>query len=304
GFDGTSTASTAALEAIKQALQGFLKQKNLTGQVEYTSQTDLYGRGQLEIFSVKGAEFPVCAVEFQGVGSDRLSEIRDKSKPLLRGLYSRAFTSAFVSGTLIPIYRSKGYLRARFQDSEAALSSDSKCAHGVNLKLTVDEGISYDWLKAEWTGNRSIPSGQLDQALQMRSGEVANGLRIDSGLSAVREAYGKRGYIGARVASSPTYDEAEHRVAFKFTVDEGPQYHMGQLVLSGMSDREASRIKAKWKLAEGDVFDASYFKEFVTKELSGESLTGVRDFDVSSRPDRAKLKVDILIAATGRSPKG
>ena len=78
---------------------------------------------------------------------------------------------------------------------------------------------------------------------------------------------------------------------------------MGQLLLTGLSDRDTARVKAKWKLAEGAVFDASYFKEFVNKELSGESLSGVRDFDVSTRPDRQTLKVDIVIAATGSGPK-
>jgi len=76
------------------------------------------------------------------------------------------------------------------------------------------------------------------------------------------------------------------------------------MVLTGVPDRVASRIKAKWKLAEGAVFDASYFKEFVTKELSGEALDGVKDFEVSSRPDRQTLKVDILIGTAGIKPKG
>jgi len=75
------------------------------------------------------------------------------------------------------------------------------------------------------------------------------------------------------------------------------------MVLTGVPDRVATRIKAKWKVAEGAVFDASYFKEFVTKELSGETLDGVRDFEVSSRPDRQTLKVDILIAAAGNKQK-
>jgi outer membrane protein assembly factor BamA len=302
-FDGTSSLSTAALDAIKRALKAFLQHKNVAGEVEYITQADLYGRGQLEVFSVKGAEFPVCAMEFQGVAAERLSEINDKSKPLLKGQYSRAFTSAFVSGNLIPIYRSKGYLRARFQDSEAAKSGDSKCGNGVTLKLTVEEGSAYTWLKAEWLGNKSMPSGQLDDALHMSAGEVANGLKIDSGLAAVRAVYGKRGYVGLRIAQQPDYDDREHRVAFTITVDEGPQYHMGQLVMTGISDTGAARIKGKWKLHEGDVFDASYFKEFVTKELSGESLGGDKDFNISTRPDRQTLKVDILIAMTGARPK-
>jgi len=302
-FDGNTPASTGALNAIKQAMQSYLQEKNITGQVEYTSQTDLYGRGQLEIFSIKGYDFPVCAVEFQGVASDRLSEIREKSKSLLKGVYSRAFTSAFVSGNLIPIYRSKGYLRARFQDSQAAIPNESKCSRGVILSLSVDEGVSYTWLKAEWSGNKSIPSSHLDDIMKMTTGEVADGLKIDSGLASVREAYGKLGYIGARIGSRPDYDDQRHGVSFRFGVDEGPQYHMGQMVLTGVPDRVATRIKAKWKVAEGAVFDASYFKEFVTKELSGETLDGVRDFEVSSRPDRQTLKVDILIAATGNKQK-
>jgi outer membrane protein assembly factor BamA len=316
-FDGTSPASAAALNAIKRPLDAFLQQKIAAGEfdphancgpsgckeVEYVGQIDLYNRSQLEIFSLKGAEFPVCAIEFQGVGSDHLSELKEKSKPLLKGQYSRAFTSAFVSGNLIPVYRSKGYLRARFQDSQAAASADSKCSRGVTLRLAVDEGSPYTWLKAEWTGNTSIPAAQLDAALQMKAGEIANGVEMDSGLAAVREAYGRRGYIGLRISSQPTYEDPEHRVAFKFGVDEGPQYHMGDLVMTTLSEKEAARIKSKWKLAQGDVFDANYFKEFVTKELSGQSLSGARDFDVTTRPDRQTLKVDVVITPSSDRSK-
>src|SRR5262249_30193808 len=100
GFDGTSPVSTAALDAIKHALEALLQKQNVAAQVEYTSQSDMRGRGQIEVFSVKGAEFRVCAVEFQGVGPDRLSEIKARSKPLLKGLYSRAFITAFANGNL------------------------------------------------------------------------------------------------------------------------------------------------------------------------------------------------------------
>jgi hypothetical protein len=50
--------------------------------------------------------------------------------------------------------------------------------------------------------------------------------------------------------------------SLKITVDEGPQYRMGNLNM--VAGRElAARLAARWKLLEGDVYDQAYLDRYI-----------------------------------------
>jgi outer membrane protein assembly factor BamA len=97
----------------------------------------------------------------------------------------------------------------------------------------------------------------------MKAGEVADGLKIDKGVKAVAKALGRKGYIAARIGSAPAFDDKNQRVAFKLDITEGPQYKMGELVLTGFSEGDAKTLRERWSLKAGDVFDATYAEEFL-----------------------------------------
>ena len=54
-------------------------------------------------------------------------------------------------------------------------------------------------------------------------------------------------------------------MTYHYTVSEGPQFHMGQLTIAGLSDDDSNKVKALWQLAPGSIFDESYVSDFVTK---------------------------------------
>jgi outer membrane protein assembly factor BamA len=51
-------------------------------------------------------------------------------------------------------------------------------------------------------------------------------------------------------------------VNLNITVDEGPQYHMGKLEIIAAKET-AARVRAEWKLPEGDVYDTTYVDRFL-----------------------------------------
>jgi outer membrane protein assembly factor BamA len=70
-----------------------------------------------------------------------------------------------------------------------------------------------------------------------------------------------------QVSPEPVFDEQNLRVHYRVLVKEGVQYHMGNFVVTGVSQKVADRLKDRWKLKTGDVYDGSYPMDFVKKEV-------------------------------------
>jgi outer membrane protein assembly factor BamA len=306
-FDGTALESSAMLGAITKALQQLLTERKIQGQVEYTPSADLSGGNAKHVFSVKGTNVKICAVRFPGSAKVDESELVKNSKQLMGGEYSQEFVSAFAVANLIPIYREHGHLRAGFDSPTARLGADSggSCKDAVSVTLPVNEGVAYLWDKAEWAGNSSFTAEELEAALMMKAGELANGLKIDAGLMAVQKTYGKKGYLRATARTEAIYDDVNRRVIYRVSINEGPQFKMGTLKITGLPDDVALRLRHRWTLREGDVYDASFIEGYSKKDIRDVLDSSLREgalppgtklkTDISIKPDAQTLTVDVQI---------
>jgi outer membrane protein assembly factor BamA len=244
-------------------LQRLLSQKNIAGRVEHMPYNDpAHGREEI-LFTVTGVKVRICSLHFPGATVIPEAELIKASQDLLKTDYSRKDAGGFANYTLFPLYRHLGYLRAQFQQPSAVVEeSPSRCAGGVSLTIPVDEGVAYSWQGAAWSGIEALTLEELTDALGMKRGELADGLKIDSGLKAVRKAYGHRGYIAVTVRESLEFDEAAHGVSYRFNIAEGARYFMGNLIVSGIPPDEADRLKAKWTMGRNAVFDEDYIEDF------------------------------------------
>jgi outer membrane protein assembly factor BamA len=176
-------------------------------------------------------------------------------------------------------------------------SSAEDCKNGVNLDLQVNEGYIYTWEQANWSGNSVLSAQELSGALGMKTGERADGLKIDKGWRAISEAYGKKGHIEARLKGTPEFDDANRRVSYNYTVTEGPLYRMGALEISGLPEALTQRLKESWKLQPSDVFDASYYETFMKKAMMEIGAAGLRPSEttVQFKPNRDNLTVNVIV---------
>jgi outer membrane protein assembly factor BamA len=101
----------------------------------------------------------------------------------------------------------------------------------------------------------------------MKPGMVANGLKIEEGLQAVEKFYGRKGFLQAKVKAEPVFDDDAARVSYRVAINEGPRYTMSTLVIKGVPEADADYLKERWKLKQGAVYDNTYLKEFVEKEI-------------------------------------
>ncbi|MCA1636513.1 MAG: hypothetical protein LC802_23195 [Acidobacteria bacterium] len=311
-FDGTAPESGGVTDTIKLALEELLRERKIPATVEYTFSDERRGRSPEHLFMVKGAGLRVCRLEFPGARALQQELLVQKSGGIFDNDYSRRYVGVFAENSLLPLYHERGYLRASFlQPKVEPVEAGGECeGGGVRLSMPVEEGPVYLWEKAEWSGQEALTPQELDAALGMRGSEIANVLKVDKGVGAVRKAYGRKGYLTAQVAASPAFDDAGRRVTFRFRVTEGAQYRMGALYIEGLSEQDTNNLRVRWNLMSRDVYDEGYVVEFVKKGVAEFVRDAARNgrplkpfkIESSARPDREKLTVDVTLAFKPDTP--
>lgn len=299
-FDGTAPETDGAVASITRALAQLLGERKIAAQVEYISSASVAGTNAKHIFSVSGVRIPICAVQYPGASAVAETELISSSKPVMNADYSQEFMAGFADATLKPLYRQRGHLRVNFKQPRATVAvatGTDKCTNGASVAVPVEEGAAYSWERAEWEGNAALSAAELDAALGMRAGELADGLKIDKSLMAVAKAYGRRGYLFLRLKPDTQFADATRRVTYRINLKEGDQFRMGTLSITGLPAADTNRLKAMWKLQTGDVYDAHYSEEFMKKALPQILRPGMRppQIDFSVKPDRQKLTADVTI---------
>ena len=303
-FDGTAPEAGGVTDQIKGALEELLRERKIEGAVEYTlaENNTAAGRGVQHLFSVKGPGLRVCKLNFQGARAVPEELLVTKSGGIFDNDYSRAYTAGFVESSLLPLYHEKGYLRAAFGPPKVAVEASPEC-RGVALAFAVDEGSIYVWDKAAWEGASGLTAQELDAALGMRNREVANAVKIAGGLMRVRRAYGRKGYLGVRVKPEMEFDDTARSISYRFRVEEGAQYRMGELTITGLDEVSANNLRGRWRLLHREIYDEGYLDEFGKKAVAEFVRDAARAgnplpaFKIESKvtPDHTKHTVDVTI---------
>ena len=288
-FNGTAPNSGNTIDAITRALQRFLSERKISGTIEYLPSDNMDHTKLEHVFALKGVHLPICAVHFPGAHNVAEEKLIQRSQELVGTEYSRRFASMFAFNSIFPIYREVGQLRATFARQEAKPQTTATCKDGVDLTIPLDEGAIYTWKTSVWLGNQVLTTQELDSALGMKSGEIANGIKFDKGIAAVMKAYGRKGYLGAFVRPQSDFDDAARSVTYRLDIKEGPQYRMGNLIITGFSENLGNYLRGKWEMKRGDVYDAGYADEFFEKDFKDIMRKVVEERQEQGRPAPKKV---------------
>lgn len=267
-FKGELPTSGRLLGHVSDVLQAVLVENAIPGNVEH-----LVHEGKTESinYSVTGVSIRIRRVDFRGSGPQELPSLNVAAEKLIDREYARDVLDAFIQFGLLPIFHEHGYLKASSALPEIKVAkpeaSDEPTARTkptlVDVIVTVTPGTQYRLTHWEWSGNKEIPSETLQPLLHVKAGQVANTVQLENDLRAVRELYGSRGHVTATIKTDAQFDDPNGTVAYALQVDEGPVYRMGELEFRGIDNNLTARLRAAWKIRPGDVYDASYLKQFL-----------------------------------------
>ena len=264
-FDGTAPAKGRILDEMADAVQRFLETKGIYVKVSHTPMSDPLTSAQTVEFVSAGAEEDVKSIGFSDALANTNRAIQERLQDLIGKPYSLTALRLFEFEQIRPVYIDRGLLRVNFKDPviQAPSPNATVTTPTVVIHVEIDPGAAYDWGVATWTGNSALTSAELNALVPFKSGQPSNGTKIEALWMSIQDAYGHKGYLDASVTPKPQYDDQAHRVNYTVAIVEGPQYKMGNLVLSGLSLEGERRVRGAWEIGEGAVFDEAFFNEFI-----------------------------------------
>jgi outer membrane protein assembly factor BamA len=264
-YDGTAPEAGTALDAYREAIVGLLKANNIAGEVEGELVEAPESESMIERFRVTGGDVWVKSLEFSDPVARNDLRIAQELDIIVGKPYSRYTLAMFLIEHVRPAYTSQGYLRARFGEPVAQFIGDptKPLSKNVAVRVPIEPGVQYHWGGAAWKGQLALNEAALNGFLGFSAGEPADALKLQAGWDRIAKEYSQRGYLEAKVEPEPHYNEAEGQVTYTVHITEGIQYRMGVLVLTGLSLAAERQLMANWKIARGDVFDNTYYEEFL-----------------------------------------
>ncbi len=274
-FDGTLPEGGTVVDLAGNSLSAFLISKGTAATIVHEVVVNPLAEGSLQQFHEEGISPRIASIEFSDANlTDNLSV--KQHLPELRGkAYSRMAIDIFLAEAIRPVYQAMGNLRATLGPAEVRLSGNpnQKLPEEIPVYVPCKPGAVYQWQGVSWSGNSALSAITLTNAMGMKEGDVANGIKIEGGWDRVRDEYGHLGYLEAKVAAEPVYDEQAKKVSYKVSITEGTQFHFNTMVITGMSLAGERLIQDAWPQKAGDVFDKKIFDDlFIRLQLHRDTV--------------------------------
>src|SRR5277367_214449 len=299
-FDGGAPSKGTVLDAISEALEKLLDAHNVHARVAHEVIAHPFSNQSVQEFRVQNADLTIQKVDFSDplAQSDRI--VQERLPDLIGKPYSRSLVELFEFEQVRPAYLAHAYLKVQFGHPVPHFASTptNPLSGQLIVAAPINPGVAYAWSGVQWNGNDSIPAQDLNKFCALLPGDPADGNKIQSFWETARAAYAQLGYLDAAVNPVPQFDDQTKRVTYAATVTEGPQYHMGKLVLTGLSVEGERRLKKAWTVPPGAVFDKSIYDDFVNTGIKAAFVGLPVHYDKIGRflqLDPQNSKVDVLL---------
>jgi len=302
-YDGTLPEAGAVVEQAANSLKAFLGAHGGNVQVEQTVLVNPLADGNMHQFREEGIAPRIASVEFSDAHLKESLAVQQHLPEILGKPYSHLAIDIFLAEAIRPVYQEDGYLRAKIGPAEVRLSGNpnQKLPEEIPVFVPCEPGALYHWKGAEWSGNQAISTITLTTTLGLKAGDVADGMGIEAGWDRIREEYGERGYLEAKLTPAATYDDQAHTVSYAVAITEGQAFHYNQMTITGMSLAGERMIRDAWPMKPGDVFDKKVFEQFLNR-LEIHRATVFKELPIHYdtvghwlQDDAAKSTVDVLL---------
>ncbi len=310
-FKGELPPNGRLPDQVSDVLQALLVENGVPGNVEYLRNTGKSEQLESIDYNVAGVSIRIHHAEFPGAAVSELPLLQAAAEKLTDREYSRDYMTNFIQHALLPIYHERGYLKAACAPPQPKVvklaatepSSNTTIPTFVDVTFPLTPGIQYKLTSWKWSGNKGIPSETLEPFVHAKTGQPANIVQLDRDLRAVQELYGSRGHILTNIKVDAQFDDAAQTVVLHLVVNEGDVFHMGELEFRGIDNSLTARLRAAWKLRPGDVYDATYLKEFLPQ--ARKLLPPTLDWDVSTHVTAMTndKTVDVDLQYTAKAPQ-
>jgi outer membrane protein insertion porin family len=173
----------------------------------------------------------ISSVEFVGntIASDARLKTMIQSKPgflwyLFRGKVDDGKIARDVD-VITEYYRGLGFFRARV----SRIMDYDDSGKWLTLQFVIDEGPRYVVRNVSVEGAEQFASSDLEQGLELSSGDYFNLAKMNVDVNTLRDTYGMHGYIFADIQADPRFLEEPGQLDLVYSIDEGNQFRVGDI---------------------------------------------------------------------------
>jgi outer membrane protein insertion porin family len=226
-------------------------------------------------------------VDFVGNKKLNTNELQDKIDLRLGSVYNPVEVQKSKE-KLQDFYESEGYFEVQITpEVEKFADGDVKVVFVINegRRITIDRIVI--------RGSKGLTDKQIKEVLatQEREWWILHGKlqrqRLDEDVERILALYNDHGYIQARVEG---YDMAVDRekalVTLTFTVVEGPQYHVNQVTITGVTLFPEHEVRRLVRLKPGDVYSRSKLRDSLREITDLYSTIGRAAAEITPKTDQ------------------
>jgi outer membrane protein insertion porin family len=257
------------LAATKQVLERYTKwvQEYVTAHgskdTVVAKMTPLEADQFVILFRPVRPEPAVAEVSFEGNQVVPTSALRKAIAEVAVGSpYNEERFHQYLDAAVRALYDARGRVRVKFTNIAV---SNAKDVEGLAIKVTLDEGDSYDLGNVSLEGAPDFDSGVLLKAGKFKPGDLANFDDIGQGVDRVKKKLAHEGFLRNQIDIVRHIDDGKKTVDVVLRVTEGPQYMQGALKINGLDLDGESAVRKFWTLKEGKPFDPEYPNYFLKR---------------------------------------
>jgi outer membrane protein insertion porin family len=196
----------------------------------------------------------------QTISSDELNRIRGN---LIGGCFDE--DSEQLQERIRALFQNRGYFAVVVKSLNIKSGDPLVLPKPVALEAEVEEGPLYRLAGIKFSGNRALSAAQLRTAFPLKKADLFDREKIAAGLDRLRVLYAKHGFLDF-ICVPDTEFSSNATILLTMSVVEGAQYHLGKLHI--LAKKEVDKLRARWQLPEGGVFDRTYIDKYVRDNRS------------------------------------
>lgn len=185
--------------------------------------------------------------------------------------------------TIINFLQNRGYADARVD----ILVKESKTEGKIILEIKAERGPIFHFGKITFKGNTLFSDKEIDELFVARPGSAYSPEKLRQSAQAIKDLYGRKGYIDANVQYETQLVAHEPVYNVYFQIEEGTQYKIGMVRVFGNVQTQANVILRESLLVPGETFDSAKLKATQARLENMGYFKSVNVYAVRTQDDQA-----------------
>lgn len=185
--------------------------------------------------------------------------------------------------TIINYLQNHGYADAKVNIQVKEAKSEGK----IILEIKTDRGPLFHFGEITFKGNTLFTDKEIDSIFLARPGDVYSPEKLRESMQAIKDLYGRKGYIDASVEYETQLEGNEPIYNVYYQIEEGEQYKIGMVRVFGNVQTQAHVILRESLLVPGETFDGARLKATQQRLENMGYFKSVNVYAVRTQDDQA-----------------